>query len=150
MSDTWAGLLAISMAVQALVQIAVLVGLLLAVRRMATSVAATQQRVEGLVADVQGKVNAVATDVRGVTGQVSQMVGDVRDRAHRVEDSLRAAGQRVADAGHRVANAVESVPKPVKQGVPAALAIFTAYRTFRQAQQRIRDRRAADDMYVAS
>jgi len=85
-----------------------------------------------------------------VTGQVSQMVGDVRDRAHRVEDSLRAAGQRVADAGHRMASAVESVPRPVKQGVPAALAILAAYRTFRLAQERVRRRRAAEDVYVAS
>jgi hypothetical protein len=41
----------------------------------------------------------------------------------------------------------------VKQGVPAALAVLTAYRTFRQVQDRMRDKRAreaVDDMYVAS
>lgn len=153
MSDMWAGILAISMAAQALVQVAVLIGVLIAVRRIAHTAQTTRQRVDALVSDVQGKLNLVVTDVRGVTGQVSEMVGEVRHRAHRVEESVRSAGQRVADAGHRVAAAVEQVPRPVKQGVPAAIAVLGAYRAFREVQQRMRQRRvgrAAEKTYAAS
>jgi hypothetical protein len=70
----------------------------------------------------------------------------VADAGHRVEQTIRSASTRMSTA-------VEQVPRPVKQGVPAALAMLTAYRTFRQVQDRIRQkqaREAAQDMYVAS
>jgi uncharacterized protein YoxC len=164
MSDTWAAVLAISIAVQTLVQVGVLAGLVIAIRRMTATVSAAQVKVESLVEDVQGKVNLVVGDVRDVTSKVNAVAGSVRDGVQRVEDSIRSTGQRVADAGHRVeqtvrnasqrvATAVDQVPRPVKQGVPAALAVITAYRTFRQVQNRIREkqaREALDDMNVAS
>jgi hypothetical protein len=70
----------------------------------------------------------------------------VADAGHRVEETIRTASQRVSSA-------VDQVPRPVKQGVPAALAVLTAYRTFRQVQDRMREkhaREAVNDMYVAS
>ncbi len=164
MSDTWAAMLAISVAVQTLVQIGVLAGLLIAVRKMTATVTTAQVKLEGFVEDAQAKVNLVVGDVRDVTSKVNAVAGSVRDGVQRVEDSIRSTGQRVADAGHhveqtvrnagqRVATAVDQVPRPVKQGVPAALAVIAAYRTFRQVQNRIREkqaREATDDMYVAS
>ena len=75
MSDTWAAVLAISIAIQTLVQVGVLIGLLLSVRKIAATAQATQLRVEGLVSDVQAKVALAVGDVRDVTAQVSNVVG---------------------------------------------------------------------------
>ena len=59
MSDTWAGVLAISVAVMALVQVSVLIGLAVVARRFAetskhvmASADSTRRQVEALAADV--------------------------------------------------------------------------------------------------
>jgi uncharacterized protein YoxC len=141
MSNTWAGLLAISVAVMALVQVAVLIGLAIAGRRLMAVAATTQQQVETLAADVKlrvnavgDRVNAVADDLRGVTTRVQQVATTVSDGVQRVEQSVRTAGQRVAST-------IEQVPTPVKRGVPAGLAILAALRTIQQVRARSRSDR---------
>jgi uncharacterized protein YoxC len=148
MSDQWAGVLAISVAVMALVQVAVLIGLAIAARRVMAVAHATQRQVEVLAADVKlrvnsvtervnavtDRVNAVADDVRGVTARVQQVAATVSDGVQRVEQSLRAAGQRVAQT-------IEQVPAPVKKSVPVGLAILAALRTVQQVRARMKANR---------
>ena len=154
MSDTWAAVLAISVAVMALVQIIYLVGFAIAAKKMMTVVTATQQQVETLAADVRvrvgavtDRVNLVADDVRAVTARVQEVASSVSDGVHRVEESVRAAG-------HRVQQTVDQVPPGVKKGVPAGLAILAALKTVQQVRQRMKhdaaDERNARDMYAAT
>jgi uncharacterized protein YoxC len=150
MSDTWAAVLAISVAVMALVQLAYLVGLAIAGKKLMTAVSTTQQQVEALAADVKvrvgtvtERVNAVADDVRAVTARVQQVATTVADGVQRVEDQVRTAGAKVHET-------VNQVPPGVKKGVPAGLAILAALRTVQQVRQRLKDERAAEDMYAAT
>ena len=144
MSDTWAGVLAISVAIIAVVQVAVLIGLAVAARRLMTIAQTTQRNVELLATDVMqrigaatDKVNAVAEDVRGVTARVQQVANSVSDGVQKVEQTVKTAGQRVAQT-------IDQVPGPVKKGVPAGLAILAALRTIHQVRQRMRERRAPE------
>ena len=150
MNDTWAGVLAISVAVMALVQVAVLAGLAYAGMKLMAAVTSTQQQVEALAADVKlrvgavtDRVNAVADDVRGVTARVQQVATSVADGVNRVEDTVRTAGQRVHST-------IDRVPPGVQKGVPAGLAILAALRTIQQVRRRLKDERHADDMYAAT
>ena len=149
MSDTWAAVLAISVAVMAIVQLAYLIGFAIAGRKLMAAVATTQQQVEALAADVKirvgavtDRVNAVADDVRAVTSRVHQVASSVADGVQRVEDQVRAAGQRVQAT-------VDQVPPGVKKSVPAALAILAALRTVQKVRAKLRDDRATK-MYAAS
>jgi uncharacterized protein YoxC len=149
MSDPWAGVLAISVAVMAFVQVAVLAGLAIAARRLMAVAHSTQQQVEALASDVKlrvnavsERVNAVADDVRGVTARVQQVASSVSDGVQRVELSMKTAGQRVAQT-------IDQVPGPVKKGVPAGLAILAALRTVQQVRARMKaQRRHAQDPYA--
>ena len=150
MRDTWAGILAISVAGMALVQVAFLVGLAIAAKKMMNVVTTTQQQVEMLAADVKlrvgavtDRVNAVADDVKAVTARVQAVASSVSDGVHRVEEQVRAAGQRVQQT-------VDQVPPGVKKGVPAGLAILAALKTVQQVRHRLKEEREADDMYVAT
>jgi uncharacterized protein YoxC len=141
-SDTWAGVLAISVAIIAIVQVAVLIGVAVAVSRLMAIAQATQRNVELLATDVMqrisaatDRVNAVAEDVRGVTARVQQVANSVSDGVHKVEQTVKTAGQRVAQT-------IDQVPGPVKRGVPAGLAILAALRTIHQVRARMRDRRS--------
>jgi uncharacterized protein YoxC len=149
MSDTWAAVLAISVAVMALVQIGYLVGFVIVGRKLMAAVAATQEQVEALATDLQARVtavtdrvNAVADDVRAVTSRVQQVAASVADGVQRVETQVRAAGQRVQAT-------VDQVPPGVKRGVPAGLAILAALRTVQKVRQKLREDRNTD-LYAAS
>jgi uncharacterized protein YoxC len=151
MSDTWAAVLAISVAVMAVVQLVYLVGFAIAGKKLMTVATATQQQVEALAADVKvrvgavsDRVNAVADDVRAVTSRVQDVATSVSDGVHRVEEQVRAAGTRVQQT-------VDQVPPGVKRGVPAGLAILAALRTVQQVRRRMKhDDRAVEDVYAAS
>jgi len=150
MSDTWAAVLAISVAVMALVQLVYLVGFAIAGKKLMDVATATQQQVEVLAADVKvrvgavsDRVNGVADDVRAVTSRVQEVATSVTDGVHRVEEQVRAAGQRVQQT-------VDQVPPGVKKGVPAGLAILAALKTVQQVRQRIKNDRSAHDVYAAS
>lgn len=141
MSDTWAGILAISVATMALVQLGVLVALAIAARRVIAVAHQTQQQLERVAADVKltvgsvtDRVNAVADDVRGVTSRMQEVATTVSDGVQRVEQGVKAAGQRVAET-------VDQVPSSVKRGVPAGLALLAAFRTVQQVRSRLRNRR---------
>lgn len=149
MSDTWAAVLAISVAVMALVQIAYLVGFVVAGKKLMAAVSATQQEVEALATDVKARVvevgdrvNAVADDLRAVTNRVQQVASTVADGVQRVETQVRAAGQRVQAT-------VDQVPPGVKKSVPAGLAILAALRTVQKVRAKLRDDRSSD-IYAAS
>ncbi len=150
MSDTWAAVLAISVAVMALVQLVYLVGFAIAGKKLMDVATATQRQVEVLAADVKARVgavsdrvNGVADDVRAVTSRVQEVATSVTDGVHRVEEQVRAAGQRVQQT-------VDQVPPGVKKGVPAGLAILAALKTVQQVRQRIKNDRSAHDVYAAS
>lgn len=158
MSDTWAAVLAISVAVMALVQIIYLIGFAIAAKKMMNVVTTTQQQVEALAADVKlrvgavsERVNLVADDVRAVTARVQEVASSVSDGVHRVEEQVRAAGQRVQQT-------VDQVPPGVKKGVPAGLAILAALKTVQQVRHRMkhdaareaRDERDVRDVYAAT
>jgi uncharacterized protein YoxC len=149
MSDTWAGILAISVAVMALMQVATMIGLLVVARKLTTVAQNAKTRIDTVatdvqakVADVHGRVNAVVGDVRHATQTAQQMVGDARDRVLRMENAVRSAGQRVVSA-------VENVPAPVKRGVPAAVAALAAYRTFRSMRNRAQAQ-VDEDVFTAT
>jgi uncharacterized protein YoxC len=136
--------LAISVAVMAFVQLAVLIGFAIAARRLMAVAHSTQQQVETLAADVKARVNAVsdrvnavADDVRGVTARVQQVATSVSDGVQRVEHSVKTAGQKVA-------HTMEQVPPSVKRGVPAGLAILAALRTVQQVRAKMRERHEPD------
>ena len=149
MSDTWAGILAISVAIMALVQLSVLIALVVAARRMMAVAQQTQQQLERVAADVKltvgsvtDRVNAVADDVRGVTSRMQQVATTVSDGVQRVEHSVKTAGQKVAET-------VDHVPSSVKRGVPVGLALLAALRTVQQVRTRLRQGRR-DDRYASA
>ena len=141
----------------AFVQVAVLIGLAIAARRLTAVAQSTQHQIESLAADVKlrvgavtDRVNAVADDVRGVTARVQQVATTVSDNVQRVEQSVKSAGQRVSQT-------MDQVPGSVKKGVPAGLAILAALRTVQQVRARMKDQRKAardpyadEEMYVKS
>lgn len=146
MSDTWAAVLAVSVAVMALVQIIYLVGFAIAAKKMMNVVTTTQQQVEMLTADLKLRVNAVsdrvnlvADDVRAVTARVQEVASSVSDGVHRVEEQVRAAGQRVQQS-------VDQVPPGVRKSVPAGLAILAALKTVQQVRHRMKHDDAARDV----
>lgn len=156
MTDTWAAVLAISVAVMALVQIIYLVAFAIAAKKVVNVVNTTQQQVEALAADVKvrvgavtERVNLVADDVRSVTARVQEVATSVSDGVQRVEEQVRAAGQRVQQT-------VDQVPHGVKRGVPAGLAILAALKTVQQVRQRMRNdvprngRDDVSDVYAAT
>ena len=155
MSDTWAGILAISVAVMAVVQVVYLVVFAMAAKRLMAVVENTQEQVEALAADVKlrvgavtDRVNAVAEDVRSVTSRVQHVATTVSDGVQRVEQTVR-------NAGTRVATTINEVPGPVKKGVPAGLAILAAIKTVQQVRSRMKQHRAEraykdSDMYAAT
>jgi uncharacterized protein YoxC len=150
MSDTWAAVLAISVAVMAIAHVAHVVGWAIARAKLMSAVATTQQQVEALAADVRvrvgavtDRVNAVADDLRVVTSRVQQVASSVADGVQHVEDQVKAAGQKVQAT-------VDRVPPGVRKGVPAGLAILAALRTVQQVRQRLKHDRASEDMYAAS
>jgi uncharacterized protein YoxC len=143
MSETWAAVLAISVAVMALLQLALVIGLAIVWRRLVAVARTSQQQIERVATDVKlnlgavtARVNAVADDVLGVTARMQQVATTVSDGVQRVEHSVKTAGQRVADT-------VDQVPASVKKGVPAGLAIIAALRTMWQVRSRLRQRREA-------
>ena len=161
MNDTWAAVLAISVAVMAVVQLIVLIVVGVAASRLMAIATKTQAQVESLAADlkvrvasvtenvnaVTARVNAVADDVKGVTARVQQAAHTFSDGVQRMEESVRSAGQKVAST-------IDQVPGPVKKGVPAGLAILAALRTVQQVRQRMRANKARqaytdDDMYAS-
>ena len=144
MSETWAAVLGISVAVMALLQLALVIGLAIVWRRLVAVVRTSQQQIERVATDVKlnlgavtARVNAVADDVLGVTSRMQQVATTVSDGVQRVEYSVKTAGQRVAET-------VDQVPSAVKRGVPAGLAILAALRTVQQVRSRLRHRREAD------
>jgi uncharacterized protein YoxC len=151
MSDTWAAVLSISVAVMAFVQLVYLVGFAIAAKKLMAVATATQQQVEALAADVKvrvgavsDRVNAVADDVRAVTTRVQQVASSVSDGVQRVEEQVRAAGTRVQQT-------VDQVPPGVRKGVPAGLAILAALKTVQRVRRRMKDQdRGAHDVYAAS
>jgi uncharacterized protein YoxC len=141
MSDTWASILAISVAVMALVQVGYLIAFTIAARKAFNVVENTQARLDVLAGDLRlqigsmtDRVNAVADDVKAVTARVQQVASTVSDGVQRVEKSVRTAGQRVATT-------IEQVPAPVKKGVPVGLALIAAIRTVQQVRSRMRSDR---------
>lgn len=141
MSDTWAGVLAISVAVMALVQLAYLVGFALIAKRMMTVVNKTQEQIDALASDVRlrvgavsDRVNAVADEVRGVTARVQQVATSVQDGVHQVEQTVRSTSQRVQSS-------MDQVPDGVKKGVPAGLAVLAALRTVQKVRSRMKENR---------
>lgn len=146
MNDTWAAVLAVSVAVMALVQIIYLIGFAIAAKKMMNVVTSTQQQVEMLTADLKLRVNAVsdrvnlvADDVRAVTARVQEVASSVSDGVHRVEEQVRAAGQRVQQS-------VDQVPPGVRKSVPAGLAILAALKTVQQVRHRMKHDDAARDV----
>lgn len=151
MNDTWAGILAISVAVMALVQVVVLAALGFVAMKLIAVAQSTQQQVESLAADVKGRIatvaervnavteriSGVAEDVRGVTARIQQVATTVSEGVQRMDQSVRAAGQRVA-------HTIDQVPGPVKKGVPAGLAILAAIRTVQQVRARMRSGRTEE------
>ena len=161
MSDTWAAVLAISVAVMAVVQLAILIALAIAARRVMDVANQTHSQVASLAADlklraatvtdsvsaVTARVNAVTDDVKGVTARMQQAAHTVSDGVQRMEQSVRTAGLKVAET-------ISQVPPPVKKGIPAGLAILAALRTIQQVRQRTRANRTRqaysdDDMYAS-
>jgi uncharacterized protein YoxC len=144
MTETWAAVLAISVAVMALIQLAIIIALAIAWRQVKAAASGTQQQLERFAGDVRmsvgavtARMNAIADDVQGVTTRIQQVASTVSDGVQRVEYSVKSAGQRVADR-------VDQVPSSVKRGVPAGLAILAALRTVQQVRSRLRDRRATN------
>jgi uncharacterized protein YoxC len=142
MNETWAGVLAISVAVMALVQLAVSIALMIYGRRLMALVQSSHKHIDVLASDVRlrfgavsDRVNAVADDVRGVTTRVQQVATTVSDGVQKLDQSVRTAGQRVAST-------IDQVPDSVRKGVPVGLAIVAALRTVRQVRARMREQRA--------
>jgi hypothetical protein len=147
MNDTWAAVLAISVAVMALVQVIILAVVGIAARRAMAIAERTQSHVEALAADVKVRVASVTDGVNAVTARVQHAAHTFSDGVQRMEETVRNAGQKVATT-------IDHVPGSVKKGVPAGLAILAALRTVQQVRQRMRANRARqaytdDDMYAS-
>jgi uncharacterized protein YoxC len=145
MTETWAATLAISVAVMAVVQVAILIGLAVAASRLMGVATRVQTQVDSLTSDLKLRVATVTDQVHGVTDRVNAVADDVKgvtahlqQAAHTLSDGVRSMEQSVRAAGQRVAETVRDVPDPVKRGVPAGLAILAALRAVQQVRRRMR------------
>ena len=137
MSETWAAVLAISVAVMAILQLALVIGLAIVWRRLVAVARTSQQQLERVAADVKlnlgavtARVNAVADDVLGVTARMQQVATTVSDGVQRVESFGQDCGTtrgRDSRSGARVGEERRSGgardPRGASHGAASALSI---------------------------
>lgn len=140
MSPGWTAVIGVSLAVMAVVQLAVLIGLLVAFRRTQAQLQALQQRVQSAIDEVRPEVVAALADARAASATVQTLAGDVRGRLDAMDEATRLARERV----HRVVDTVQwaasNLPVPVKVSGPAAMAAWAGVRVARNLIDRVRRR----------
>ncbi|MFN2445911.1 MAG: hypothetical protein ABR606_10095 [Vicinamibacterales bacterium] len=141
MTSDWMPVIGISVALMALVQVAAIVAITIALRRLQTGVQSMERKVDSLVAEVRPQIARVVEDARAASASAHELLTDMRHRLEQMEaaaDSVRKRVSRVVDGVQYVAN---NLPGPVKVSGPAAMAAWAGLRVIRTALGQMRERR---------
>jgi hypothetical protein len=128
-SVIWLGVIAVSVALIALVQI----GLILVTLRLALQLSKTASELRQEVRPLMDKVNRIADDAARATALATVQV-------ERVDQFLSTTAARVDDVAGIVRNAMGG---PLRQGYAAAMALRAIIAAFRRSDSR--ERRTRDD-----
>lgn len=146
MTTDWAAVIGISVAAMAIVQVATIVALLVAIRRVYTGIQAVERRVDDVVAEFRPQLTRVVDETRNASATANELLGDIRRHLETMEDtarSMRARVHNVVDTVAGVASAANTLPGPVKLSGPAAMALWAGAKVGRAVVDRVRDRRRA-------
>ncbi len=142
MSPGWTAVIGVSLALMAVAQLAVLIGLVVAWRRTQSQLQALQERVQSVLDDLGPEIVAVLDEARAASSSMQALAGDVRRRLDAVDDATRNVRERVSRVADTVHWAASNLPVPVKVSGPAAMAAWAAVRAARNLIDRARVRRA--------
>jgi hypothetical protein len=134
----WTAVIGVSVALMAVVQLAVLIGLLVAFRRTRTQLQSLQQRVEAAIDEVRPEVLAALAETREVSASMRTLASDVRGRLDAMDEATRTARERVTRVVDTVQWAASNLP--VKVSGPAAMAAWAGVRVARSLIDRARRR----------
>ncbi len=143
MSPGWTAVIGVSVAVMAVVQIVVLIGLAIAWQRMQAQVQALEQRVQSTVDSLQPELISVLDQARTASSSLQALAGDLRDRLDSMDEAARSVRARVSRVADTVQWAATNLPLPVRVSGPAAVAAWTGVRVVRNLMDRARLRRLA-------
>lgn len=146
MSNEWAAVIGVSVAVMAIVQVATIVALFVGVRRVQTSMQAIEGRVDNVVAEFRPQIARVVEEAREGAVKANELLTDIRRHLETMEDAARSMRHRVhrmVDGVSGVASAAGALPAPVKMSGPAAMALWAGMKVARSVVGRVRDRRRA-------
>lgn len=144
MTNDWMPVIGISVAAMALVQVATIVALIVAVRRVQTGMQTMERRVDSVIAEFRPQLTRVVDDARTASATATELLSDIRRHLDTMEDtakSVRHRVNRVVDGVAGVASAAGTLPVPVKMSGPAAMAIWAGVKVARSVVSRVRDRR---------
>lgn len=141
MNADWAAVIGISVAVMAVVQVATLVAVAVALRRMQSGVTQLESQIDEVVTEFRPQVQTMLDQARATSGNAQELMRDLRDRFDRMDDAAKSMGARI----HRIADTVQwaatSLPVPMKVSGPAAMAAWAGVRVVRGLVERSRLRR---------
>jgi hypothetical protein len=137
-SSDWLAVIAISVAVMAVVQVATLIGVFVALRRIQIGARTIERRLELAVEEFRPELARLVEDARAASTSAKELVEDVRAYIDSAEEAAHSVRQRVA----RVVDGVQTaLPVPMKFSGPAAVGLWAALRVARSLLSRRRDRR---------
>jgi len=121
-SPGWTAVIGVSLALMAVVQLAVLVGFVIAFKRTQSQLQTLQQRVQSAIDEVRPEILAALEETRAATSTLQALASDVRGRLDAVDDATRVARERVTRVVDTVHWAAVNLPVPVKLSGPAVAA----------------------------
>ncbi len=141
MNIDWTPIIGVSVAVIALAQLATMIGVIVAVRRIQTGVQQIEQRVETAVEEFRPQLTHLIDEARIASATAQHLVTDVRRHLDAAEEATRSIRERL----HRVVDGVQSVsstfPVPMKVSGSAAMAVWAGLRLARNLVTQVRDRK---------
>ncbi len=137
----WPAVIGISVGVMALAQVATMLGLIVAVRRLQTGVQEIERKVETAVDEFRPQLTHLVEEARVAAATAQHLVGDVRRHLEFAEETASSVRDRL----HRVVDGVQSVtsrfPVPMKVSGPAAMTLWAGLRLAGSVVSQIRQRR---------
>lgn len=143
MNVDWTAVIGVSVAVMAVAQLATMLGVVLAMRRIQTGVQEIERKVETAVEEFRPQLTHLVDEARAASVTAQHLVTDVRRHLETAEETARSLGDRL----RRVVDGVQSVsstfPIPMKVSGQAAMSVWAGVRLARSVVTHLSERRRA-------
>ncbi len=143
MSPGWAAVVGVSLALMAVVQLAVLIGAFIAWKRTNAQLEALQQGLRSVIDDIRPELLSALEEARAASASMHALASDVRARLDKVDEATHHVRERVGRVADTLQWAVANLPVPMKVSGPAAMATWAGVRVARNLIDRARARRIA-------